>query len=176
MSDPFVAEIRIFAGDYAPRGWAFCDGQILPISDNMTLFSLIGTTYGGDGMTTTALPDLRGRAPMHHGKGPGLSQRQLGEQSGTPSVTLTEAELPQHRHPMRATVDTGNVAAPGVTTSLANSGFGDRLYQSDSSQDLTNLSVQTVSSTGGGQPHDNMQPYLAMNFIIALYGIYPPRP
>ena len=176
MSEPFIAEIRIFAGNFAPRGWAFCDGQLLPISNNTALFSLIGTTYGGDGRTTTALPNLQGRAPMHPGRGPGLTARRLGEKVGVETVTLNEAQIPAHRHTARATTDPASrgATAPTNTSSLARSGGGDA-YQSDTSANLVDLASETLSATGGGQSHTNMQPYLTLNFIIALVGLYPSR-
>lgn len=174
MSEPFIAEIRIFAGNFAPRGWAFCNGQLLPIAQNTALFSLIGTTYGGDGRTTTALPNLEGRAPMHPGRGPGLTSRRLGEKVGTETVTLTEAQIPSHSHTARADTNNGSTNVPATTTSLAGSGF-DRLYQTDTTENLVDLASEALSSTGGGQAHDNMQPYLALSFIIALVGLYPSR-
>ncbi|MHA7777382.1 phage tail protein [Roseibium sp. M-1] len=174
MSEPFIAEIRIFAGNFAPRSWAFCDGQLLPISQNTALFSLIGTTYGGDGRTTTALPDLQGRAPMHPGRGPGLTSRRLGEKVGVETVTLTEAQIPSHTHTARADTSSGNTTTPSNTASIAATGF-DNLYQTDTTQNLRDMASQTLSTTGGGQAHDNVQPYLALNFIIALQGLYPSR-
>lgn len=173
MSEPFIAEIRIFAGNFAPRGWAFCDGQLLPVSQNTALFSLIGTTYGGDGRTTTALPDLQGRAPMQPGRGPGLTARRLGERGGVETVTLTEAQMPNHSHTLRAAADVGDLNAPAPTRSLARSGGG-FLYQQDAGNPVA-LSPAASHSNGGSQPHDNMQPYLTMNFIIALQGLYPSR-
>lgn len=174
MSEPFIAEIRIFAGNFAPRGWAFCDGQLLPISNNTALFSLIGTTYGGDGRTTTALPDLQGRAPMAPGRGPGLAPRRLGERSGVPTVTLSESQMPSHTHLVRANQSSGDVATPSDTASIsAAGGRGDNIYSTVTTSDLVELAGETVGSTGGNQAHDNMQPHLALNFIIALQGIYP---
>lgn len=176
MSEPFVAEIRIFAGNFAPRGWAFCDGQLLPIANNTALFSLIGTTYGGDGRSTTALPNLQGRAPMHPGRGPGLTARRLGEREGVETVTLAEAQIPSHDHTARASSNRGaSGVGPGQTSSLAAAGFGDQLYQSDVSSDLVDMASETVASTGGGAAHANLQPFLVMNFIIALVGLYPSR-
>ncbi len=176
MSEPFIAEIRIFAGNFAPKGWAFCDGQLLPVSQNTALFSLMGTTYGGDGRTTTALPNLKGRAPMHPGNGPGLTSRRLGEKGGVETVTLSEAQMPSHSHTLRGSTGaadeegekdpTGNVAGE---PQLANSVY------SPSTANLVDLSSDTSVSQGGGQAHNNMQPYLAMYFIIALVGLYPSR-
>lgn len=174
MSEPFIAEIRIFAGNFAPRGWAFCDGQLLPISNNTALFSLIGTTYGGDGRTTTALPNLQGRAPMHPGRGPGLTARRLGERVGVETVTLTEAQIPSHTHTVRASQALGipNLE-PSNTTSIARTQIP--AYQTNTSGSLVDMASQTLSTTGGGQAHDNVQPYLTLNFIIALQGLYPSR-
>lgn len=173
MSEPFVAEIRIFAGNFAPRGWAFCNGQLLPISQNTALFSLIGTTYGGDGRSTTALPDLQGRSPMQPGHGPGLTSRRLGEKGGVETVTLTESQMPSHRHSLRASPDTGDLNAPSSDRSIARSGGGFAYQQSNSS--LNALDQASSQDAGGSQAHNNLQPYLAMNFIIALVGLYPSR-
>jgi microcystin-dependent protein len=174
MSEPFIAEIRIFAGDFAPRSWAFCDGQLLPISQNTALFSLIGTTYGGDGRSTTALPNLQGRAPMHPGRGPGLTARRLGERVGTETVTLVEAQIPSHTHTARGTTTNATPdIPPSNTTALARSG-GDRLYKSIPAANA-DMASATLSTTGGGQAHTNLQPFLAINFIIALQGLYPSR-
>ncbi|MGR8935952.1 MAG: phage tail protein [Gammaproteobacteria bacterium] len=170
MSEPFIAEIRIFAGDFAPRGWAFCNGQLLPISQNTALFSLIGTTYGGDGRSTTALPDMEGRAPMHPGRGPGLTERRLGERGGVESVTLTEAQMPHHSHTLRATDEDGNrQSAAGNAVAR-----GTPMYLPPP-QTLGAMAAATLPDTGGSLPHNNMQPYLTMNFIIALQGLYPSR-
>jgi microcystin-dependent protein len=174
MSEPFIAEIRIFAGNFAPRGWAFCDGQLLPISQNTALFSLIGTTYGGDGRTTTALPNLQGRAPMHPGRGPGLTARRLGEKVGVETVTLSEAQIPSHGHTARADTTVAATSTPNNTTALARSGAG-QAYQTDTTSNLVDMASQTLSTTGGSQSHANMQPFLALNFIIALVGLYPSR-
>lgn len=172
MSEPFIAEIRIFAGNYAPRGWAFCNGQLLPVSQNTALFSLIGTTYGGDGRTTTALPDLQGRAPMHPGRGPGLTSRRLGERGGVETVTLSEAEMPNHTHAMQAVLRPAEENDPnnryyGVTP-------GNNLYGS-ATNNLVPLADQAATSAGGSQSHNNLQPFMAINFIIALVGLYPSR-
>jgi len=174
MSEPFIAEIRIFAGNFAPRSWAFCDGQLLPISQNTALFSLIGTTYGGDGRSTTALPNLQGRAPMHPGRGPGLTARRLGERVGVETVTLTEAQIPSHSHTARAESASGSTDTPSNTAAIAATGF-DSLYQSDTTDNLVDLASETLSTTGGGQAHTNIQPLLTLNFIIALQGLYPSR-
>jgi len=176
MSEPFIAEIRIFAGNFAPRGWAFCNGQLLPISQNTALFSLIGTTYGGDGRSTTALPNLEGRAPMHPGRGPGLTARRLGEKVGTETVTLSEAQIPSHSHTLRATTSRAAAnTAPSNTASLSRSGGGDSLYQTNTSANLVDLASGAVSTAGGSQAHTNLQPFLTLNFIIALEGLYPSR-
>lgn len=174
MSEPFIAEIRIFAGNFAPRGWAFCDGQLLPISNNTALFSLIGTTYGGDGRTTTALPDLQGRSAMHPGSGPGLTRRRLGENVGVETVTLSEAQIPNHKHSLNGNNDAiGNAATPSAAVGLSRARGG--LMFSDDTANLVPLANTTVNTAGGGQAHGNMQPYIAMNFIIALVGLYPSR-
>lgn len=171
MSEPFIGEIKIFAGNFAPRGWAFCQGQIVAISKNTALFSLLGTTYGGDGQTTFALPDLRGRAPMHYGQGPGLSNRSLGEVTGAESVTLLAAQIPAHGHQPQASTAAVSAAygpgsAPGTSTTTNFYGAGTPQVA---------IAPQAVDAAGGGQPHDNMAPYLAMSFIIALEGIFPSR-
>ena len=171
MSEPFIAEIRIFAGNFAPRGWAFCHGQLLPISQNTALFSLIGTTYGGDGRTTTALPNLQGRAPMHPGRGPGLTSRRLGQRGGVEMVTLTEAQMPNHTHNWRAAPDPADLQAPSPQRSMARSSVN--AYTASAS--LVPMADQMVQSAGGSQSHNNMQPFLTMNFIIALVGLYPSR-
>ena len=174
MSEPFIAEIRIFAGNFAPRSWAFCDGQLLPIAQNTALFSLIGTTYGGDGRTTTALPNLQGRAPMHPGRGPGLTARRLGEKVGAETATLTEAQIPSHTHTARAANVFGSVATPSNTTAFNRSG-GAPVYHTDSASNVADLASETLATTGGGQAHTNLQPFLTLNFIIALQGLYPSR-
>ena len=173
MSEPFIAEIRIFAGNFAPRGWAFCDGQLLPISNNTALFSLIGTTYGGDGRSTTALPNLQARAPMHPGRGPGLTARRLGEKVGVDTVTLSEAQIPSHSHTLRAATG-GGPPTPGMTGSLAR-GANLTPYQSNTSANLVDLASAALATTGGGQAHTNVQPFLVLNFIIALQGVFPSR-
>ena len=170
--DPFVAEIRIFPFNFAPKGWAFCDGQILPLSQNTALFSLLGTTYGGNGKSNFALPNMQGNAPMHPGQGPGLSLHDLGETGGSETVSLLESEIPSHSHALRADVldiaDT-NVVSPTASFALSSGGT---LYQATSN---ASLSDNAVAPAGGDQPHNNMQPYLTLNFCIALQGVYPPR-
>ena len=175
MSEPFIAEIRIFAGNFAPRGWAFCDGQLLPIAQNTALFSLIGTTYGGDGRTTTALPNLQGRAPMHPGRGPGLTARRLGQKGGVETVTVSESQMPNHTHSLGAVnAPFGSVQAPTNQRTFSRSGGGNA-YQTNTSANLTPLANEALPAAGGSQAHNNLQPYLAMNFIIALQGLYPSR-
>lgn len=173
MADPFVAEIRIFPFNFAPKGWAWCDGQLLPISQNTALFSLLGTTYGGDGKSNFALPNLQGRAPMHPGQGPGLSLHDLGEASGTETVTLLESEIPSHSHAMRASSDPGDLFGPGPSTSLGAS-TGAAAYQ-PSNSNLISMAPESISPAGGDQPHNNMQPYLTFYFCIALQGVFPAR-
>lgn len=174
MSDQFVAEIRIFPFNFPPRGWAFCDGQLLPISQNTALFSLLGTTYGGDGKSTFALPDLQGNAPMQPGQGQGLSLRDLGEMSGVESITLLTSEMPLHTHTMNVGADQSNVQIP-VPTAIYSRSFGGTAYNT-SNAGLTPMAFQMISPAGGGLPHNNMQPYLTLNFCIALQGIFPQRP
>jgi len=172
MADPFVAEIRIFPFNFAPRGWAWCDGQLLPLSQNTALFSLLGTTYGGNGMSNFALPDLQGRAAMHPGQGPGLSLHDLGETSGSETVTLLESEIPAHSHSLRADVlDQADTNVPSPSASFAQSASG-TLYQSATN---TQLAPDALTPAGGDQPHNNMQPYLTFYFCIALQGVFPPR-
>jgi microcystin-dependent protein len=174
MSDQFVAEIRIFAGNFAPTGWALCNGQLLPISQNTALFALLGTYYGGDGKSTFALPDLQGRVPIHQGQGGGLSNRFLGETRGEEFVTLLGSEMPRHTHGLMASPDAADHVAPGATYSLAVSNPG-TIYQDNTSQNLVNLAFQTLAFAGGSLPHNNLQPYIVLNFIIALQGIFPSR-
>jgi microcystin-dependent protein len=177
MADPFVAEIRIFPFNFPPTGWAFCDGQLLPISQNTALFSLLGTTYGGDGKSTFALPDLQGSAAMHPGQGPGLSLYDLGQIGGSETVTLLVSEIPAHAHGVgRALNDAGNNISP-VNAVWAQSAAGRgaaALYKDGSPTGKVN--IQSLNITGGGLPHNNMQPYLTLNFCIALQGIFPQRP
>lgn len=174
MADPFIAEIKIFAGYFAPRGWAFCSGQLLKIAQNTTLFSLVGTTYGGDGRVTFGIPDLQGRTPMHPGNGPGLTSRRLGEKGGTKTETLTEAQMAKHTHLMKATTSPASSFTPTSNSAMARS-VGGNIYQQDSSNNLTMLHSSTLSDTGGSQSHNNLQPLLTLNYIIALQGIYPSR-
>lgn len=173
MADPFVAEIRIFPFNFAPTGWAFCDGQLLPISQNTALFSLLGTTYGGNGQSNFALPNLQGRAPMQPRQGPGLSLHNLGETGGSETVTLLASEIPAHVHSFVAFNATASLNAPAADRALARSSGGFAFQQSAANP--VNLSPQALSVAGGGQPHNNMMPYLAFNFCIALQGVFPPR-
>jgi microcystin-dependent protein len=171
MADPFVAEIRMFGFNFAPRGWAFCDGQIMPLSQNTALFSLLGTTYGGDGKSTFALPDLRGSAPMFFGQGPGLSVHDIGEASGSETVTLLESEMPGHSHSYSVSTQLGlENKAQGQDWAM---GDGINLYAAPNP--LAPMAAQALAPNGGGQPHNNMQPYLTVNFCIALQGVFPPR-
>jgi microcystin-dependent protein len=172
MADPFVAEIRIFPFNFAPKGWAWCDGQLLPLSQNTALFSLLGTTYGGNGKSNFALPDLQGRAPMHPGQGPGLSLHDLGEQGGSETVTLLESEIPAHPHGMQANAFPANVQAPSPQRALAQS-TGGVAYKPPPAN--TTMSSQAIGPAGGNQPHNNLQPYLTFYFNIALQGVFPPR-
>jgi len=172
MSEPFVGEIRMFAGNFAPRGWAFCDGQLLAVSQNDALFSLLGTIYGGDGRTTFGLPDLRGRIPIHAGHGPGLSERRLGAKAGAEKVTLTVNQLPSHRHDVFASATgassgnpSGNVSANTAPTNVYSTALA---VQQE-------MNSAAISHTGGSRSHTNLMPYLCVHFIIALVGIYPSR-
>ena len=177
MSEPFIGEIKIFAGNFAPRSYAFCNGQLLPIAQNTALFSLFGTIYGGDGRTTFGLPNLQGRIPVHAGQGPALTRRHLGERGGVKTVTLTSDQMPRHSH----RIDLARLLA---TSNVANTSdpSGNRLaaaeiysYDWASSELHADSLSDEVEPAGGGQPHTNMPPYLAVNFIVALQGIYPSR-
>lgn len=170
MGQPFVGEIRMFGGNFAPAGWAFCNGALVPISENEVLFVLIGTTYGGDGEETFALPDLQGRIPIHQGTGPGLQPRALGEKEGSESVTLTTNQLPVHTHPVLCSSNAGNQSSPAGSVWAA-SGLGDQLYSNFPTS--ANMNTGTVLPAGGSQPHDNMHPFLVISFIISLFGIFP---
>jgi microcystin-dependent protein len=170
MSDQFVGEIRMAGFNFPPSGWATCDGQILSISQNTALFSLLGTQFGGNGTTNFALPDLRGRSPMHQGQGAGLSQRVVGEVDGTENVTLLSTQLPSHTHGVMAVGSAGTQTSP-VKNSWASSTT--RPYSNQAPN--TQMAPGTLGPTGGNQPHDNLQPYLVVNFIIALTGIFPTR-
>lgn len=164
MGQPYVGEIRMFAGNFAPAGWMFCEGQLLPISENETLFQLIGTTYGGDGQSTFALPDLRGRLPLHQGNG-----FILAETGGAEEITLTVSQIPAHSHPLLASTSIASQSSPANNV-LAQSSSAD-LYIEDTA--TINMTPVAVGSVGGSQPHTNFQPYLCVNFIISLFGIFP---
>lgn len=165
MSQPYVGEIRMFAGNFAPAGWMFCEGQLLPISEFETLFNLIGTTYGGDGQSTFALPDLRGRLPIHQGNG-----FTLAETGGVEEVTLTVSQIPAHSHPFLATINLINVTDP-TGSLLAQQSGGVKIYSGAAGN--APMSPNTIGSTGGSQPHSNFQPYLCIDFIISLFGVFP---
>jgi microcystin-dependent protein len=174
MSEPFLAEVRLIGFNFAPRGWAFCDGQILPINQNQSLYSLLGTTYGGDGRTTFALPDLRGRTPIHAGRSNGGPDHRPGQKSGEETHTLSVSEMPQHTHGPRATnapaAESSPVGNLHATTPASDPIYGDLVAGSSGS-----MAAGTIANAGGGQAHDNMQPYLAVNFCIALQGLFPSR-
>lgn len=170
MSEPFVGEIRMFAGNFAPRGWAFCDGQLLAVSQNDALFSLLGTVYGGDGRTTFGLPDLRGRIPVHAGSGPGLSPRRLGSKGGAENVTLTVNQLPSHTHTMQASSQAATDALPqNKVVAQTDAAF----YHVD--PPFVDFASQGALAIGGSRAHTNVMPFLCLHFIIALFGIYPSR-
>ena len=172
--DPFLAEIRVFGFNFPPKGWATCDGQLLPISQNTALFSLIGTYYGGDGKSTFGLPNLAGSAAIHQGQGQGLSEYFLGQSGGEPYVAINGAEMPLHPHALMASSDAGDLPAPAADRSLARS--QPFIYkQPAGAAQPQGLAFQAVGVTGGSQPHNNMMPFLTLNFCIALQGIYPPR-
>jgi microcystin-dependent protein len=171
MSEAFIGEIRMFAGNFAPRGWAFCDGQLLAVSQNDALFSLFGTIYGGDGRTTFGLPDMRGRVPIHAGSGPGLTPRQIGRKGGAENVTLTVNELPSHTHPLQGAT-TGLL---GVDPAGSLPGQTSVDLYADNLHSPVNLHNDAVTPVGGSQRHTNLSPFLAVNFIVALFGVYPSR-
>ena len=168
MSEPFIAEVKIFAGNFAPRGWAFCDGQLLPVSQNTALFSLIGTIYGGDGRTTTGLPNLQGRIPMHAGRGPGLTSRRIGERGGANSASVGDTQMPSHSHTLHAFADAVD-AAPASSLGLGAAS----MYATPGA--LEEMAPNAVGNAGGGQAHNNVQPILSLSFIIALTGTFPSR-
>lgn len=176
MATPFIGEIRMFAGVFAPVDWAFCNGQIISVSENPQLFSLIGTSYGGDGRTTFALPDMRGRIPLSFGQGPGLSHYFIGQRSGQETVALTEDNLPAHTHLMSASTENATQQQPDGMVLAKPS---DVLYESsdeiDPTQNIGNMNQHMIDYEGGSQPHENIQPYLCLNFIISLKGVYPSR-
>ena len=172
MAQPYVGEIRMFAGNFAPAGWMFCEGQLLPISENETLFQLIGTTYGGDGKSNFALPNMQGNAPMHPGQGPGLSLHDLGETGGTQFVTLLESEMPSHPHNFMAANLPANSKTPSGNSIARGSA---NTYLPPAGLPIVPMSDQALAPTGGDQPHNNMQPFLTLSFCIALQGVFPPR-
>lgn len=173
MADPFLAEIRIYPFNFAPKGWAFCDGQLLPISQSTALFSLLGTTYGGDGKSTFQLPNMQGNAPMAPGQGPGLTLHDLGENGGSETVTLLLSEIPQHSH----TVESAPANFPGNSDVPTGNAFAKAAQGAPyvAAANLTGMAPQTIGIIGGSLPHNNMQPYLTLSFCIALQGVYPPR-
>lgn len=174
MGTPFLAEIRMFGGNFGPKGWALCQGQVLAIAQNQALFSLLGATYGGNGQTTFALPDFRGRTPVGQGTGPGLPQMPLGQMSGNETVTITIDQYPAHTHMVTATSDVSNSVQPTGNVFAAQAGLSGQIYGAPTN--LVQMDPQVLTQyAGGNQPHPNMQPYLAVNFIIALQGIYPSR-
>lgn len=173
MADPFVAEIRIFPFNFAPRGWAFCNGQLLPLSQNTALFSLLGTTYGGNGVSNFALPNMQGNAPMHPGQGPGLSLHDLGETGGSATVTLLQSEMPSHPHALMASSTSGTQSLP-TANSLARTS-GALPYLPPAGAPLVAMSPAALSPAGSNQPHNNMMPYLTLSFSIALQGVFPSR-
>ncbi len=168
MSEPFIGEIRLFAGNFAPLGWAFCAGQSLPIANNEALFTLIGTTYGGDGQQTFALPDLRGRVPMHQRQGPGLSPRVIGEQGGNETVTLQATQMPMHTHALHASTAAASLSSPSGAVLAATS-----VASYDAAAATAPMAAMAVGAAGNTQPHENMAPTVAINYIIALFGIFP---
>ncbi|MDB5987705.1 MAG: phage tail protein [Nevskia sp.] len=174
MADQFVAEIRMFPFTFAPNGWAFCNGQLLSISQNTALFSLLGTTYGGNGTSNFALPNLQGCASMHAGQGPGLSNHSLGETAGETAVTLTSGQLPAHGHSLQVSSSLAVYNTPDSQLSLGRSSDGMQAYSTDTSN-LVAMNPNSTTVTGGSQPHNNLMPYLVINFCIALQGIFPPR-
>jgi microcystin-dependent protein len=172
--DPFLAEIRVFGFNFAPRGWAECDGQLLPISQNTALFSLLGTNFGGDGKSTFGLPNFQGSAAIAQGQGPGLSPYFVGEEGGVPGVNLLQSEIPIHTHPAKATAEPAEVQAPGPDRTLARSTPGNA-YQSNTTTSLVPMNFQSTSIQGSSLPHNNMPPAMPLVFCIALQGVYPPR-
>ena len=175
MSSPFVAEIRIFACNFAPTGWAFCNGQILPLSQNTALFSLLGTTYGGDGKSNFALPNLQGAAAMHWGQSPGTSLYDLGQTGGETTVSLLSSEVPGHQHNLQASAHAADLDSPGPQNALARSTPGFIYKQPTGAAPPQPMANGTLTPSGGNQPHNNLMPFLTLNFCIALQGVYPPR-
>jgi len=174
MSEPFIAEIRMWALNFAPRGWAFCNGQLLPIAQNTALFSLVGTTYGGDGRTTFGLPNLEGRAPMHPGHGPGLTDRRLGQSGGVTTVQLSQTQMANHTHTMQASGLLAQLAGPDTDRGIARASGG-FAYQTNGTANLEDMAPEAVLANGGTQAHNNRQPLQGLTFCIALVGLYPSR-
>jgi len=172
--EPFVGEIMMFGGNFCPRGWANLDGQLLPVSQNQALFSLLGTTYGGDGRTTFGLPDLRGRVPLHVGRGPGLADRRQGSKGGEENHTLNISEMPAHQHSLNASKGNANQQSP-TGNLLANQNRKSRIYAPSAADSLTPMHETAIGSTGGNRAHNTMQPFLSIRFCIALQGVYPSR-
>ena len=175
MPDPFVAEVRIEPFNFAPTGWAECNGQLLPVSQNTALFSLLGTTYGGDGKSTFGLPDVQGRVAMHPGQGPGLSDRFLGEMSGSETTTLLVSEMPAHTHNVQGSALNASTGNPSADAVIAR-GFGGFAYKASPFANSVLMSPQALTTAGGGLPHTNLMPYLVLKYIIALQGVFPARP
>lgn len=175
MADPYVGEIKMFGGNFAPRSYAYCNGQLLSIAQNTALFSLLGTTYGGDGRTTFALPNLQGSAAMFWGQGPGLTNRFIGETGGETAVSLITSEMPSHNHLMQCNDTLGDAANPTNTSTFGSVGGRGKPPFYATQGTAVPMSQQAIGLTGGGQPHNNLQPYLVVSFIIALQGVYPPR-
>jgi microcystin-dependent protein len=173
--EPYIGEISVFAGNFPPRGWAFCDGQLLSIAQNTALFAILGTTYGGNGQTTFGLPDLRGRAPLHAGQGPGLSGRLIGEAGGQERVVLSAAQMPAHTHSANGSPAAAAALSPGGNVWAAAPAGGASNYLSAPDAPSAVMAAEAVGLAGGGQGHENMQPYLGVNFIIAMEGVFPPR-
>ena len=174
MAEPYLAEIKMVSFNFAPRGWALCNGQLLPINQNQALFALLGTTYGGDGRTTFALPNLQGRAPVHAGQGAGLPDFVLGARSGQETVSLNSTHMPAHAHTLQASATPASANDPAGNVLAKKAKFGVDMYHDDTGA-VAQMSASALSPVGGSQPHDNMQPYLALNFVIALQGIFPSR-
>lgn len=173
MAEPYIGQIILAGFNFAPLGYAKCDGQLLSIAQNTALFSLLGTTFGGDGQTTFALPDLRGRAPIHQGQGPGLSSKTMGEVSGSETVTLISSQMPTHTHTVRALSTNGNLKSPAGNIPANVQGTSTNIYSAAAAD--TNMKTTMIGTAGGNQPHENMQPFLVINFCIATEGIFPSR-
>jgi microcystin-dependent protein len=178
--EPYIGQVQLFSFNFPPKDWAFCDGRLLSIAQNQALFSLIGTTYGGDGITTFALPDLRGRTPIGFGQGPGLTSRQMGEESGAEAVTLISSQMPAHNHLLMASSQPATQSSPenhllAVSNGVDNSSDSPVNVNTYGTTATTTANPMAIGVSGGNQPHNNMQPYLAMNYCIALYGVFPSR-